>query len=60
MGRGRESERERERGNPDVKPDVGLNLTNCEIMTRAEIKRWTLTRLSHPKKLIFYEEKYRS
>ena len=28
--------------------DVGLRLTNREIMTRAEIKRQTLNRLSHP------------
>ena len=31
-----------------TEPDAGLNLTNCEIMTRAEIKSWTLNRLSHP------------
>ena len=28
--------------------DVGLKLTNRDIMTWAEIKSWTLNRLSHP------------
>ena len=31
-----------------TEPDVGLKLTNHEIMTWAETKSWTLTRLSHP------------
>ena len=28
-------------------PDVGLELMNHEIMTRAETKSWTLNQLSH-------------
>ena len=31
-----------------TEPDVGLELTNREIMTPAEIKRQTLNRLHHP------------
>ena len=26
----------------------GLQLTNCEIMTRAEVKSWMFNQLSHP------------
>ena len=29
-------------------PNSGLSLTNCEIVIRAEIKCWTLNRLSYP------------
>ena len=31
-----------------AEPDVGLEPTNCEIMTRAKIKSQMLDRLSHP------------
>ena len=31
-----------------TKPDMGLEPTNCEIMTWAEIKSWVLNQLSHP------------
>ena len=31
-----------------MEPDVGLDCTNHEIMTRAEIKSWTLNQLNHP------------
>ena len=31
-----------------MKPDVGLEPTNYEIMTRTKIKSWMLNRLSHP------------
>ena len=31
-----------------AEPDAGLELTNREIMTRAEIKSQTLNQLSHP------------
>ena len=31
-----------------VEPHAGLKLMNCEIMTWAEIKSWTLNQLSHP------------
>ena len=31
-----------------VDPDVGLKLTNCEIMTGAKIKTQTLNQLSPP------------
>ena len=31
-----------------TEPDAGLELTNCEIMTWAEIKSQTPDRLSHP------------
>ena len=31
-----------------AEPDVGLELTNCEIVTRAETRSQTLKRLSHP------------
>ena len=50
----REREREREGGrkeNPEQAHTVsteGLKLTNCEIMTGAQIKNWTLSQLSHP------------
>ena len=48
-----EAERKRERISSrlctvSTEPDEGLNLTNHEIMTWAEIKSQTLTRLSHP------------
>ena len=55
--RGRERERERERERRripsrlcavSVEPNEGLDLTNCEIVTSAEIKSWTLNQLSHP------------
>ena len=32
----------------DAEPDVGLELTNREIPTGAEIKSQTLNRLGHP------------
>ena len=54
VGEGQE-ERERERilsrlSTVSVEPDTGLELGNHEIMTRAEIKRWTLNRVTqtHP------------
>ena len=31
-----------------AEPDVELELTNCETMTWAETKSWTLNQLSHP------------
>ena len=31
-----------------TEPDMGLNPTNCEIMTRAKIKSRMLNQLSHP------------
>ena len=31
-----------------AEPDTGLDPTNCEIMTLAKIKSWTLSWLSHP------------
>ena len=31
-----------------AKPDVGLELTNREIMTSAETKSWSLNQLSYP------------
>ena len=50
-----EGERERRRDRipgrlhtVSMDPDVGLKLTNCEIMTRAEIKSRTLNQPSHP------------
>ena len=48
-----EGQKERERENPrqgpvSTKPNVGLYLRNCEIMTWATIKSWTLNQLSHP------------
>ena len=52
-GKGQQGRGERE-GIPSrlptvsTEPDVGLDLTNCEIMTRAEIKSQMLNRLSHP------------
>ena len=51
--RGRERERERERESQtgstlSSEPDMGLDLTNCEIMTWAKIQIWTLNWLSHP------------
>ena len=47
--RGRGEERESQAGSkPSTEPNWGLDLTNREIMIRAEIKGWTLNRLSHP------------
>ena len=49
--RGIERDRERESQASSmllVEPDVGLDLTNCEIMTRAETESQTLNPLSHP------------
>ena len=40
--------RKRESKNPKQGFDVGLNLTNREIMTSAEIKSWVLNGWSHP------------
>ena len=53
MGRGRERDRERERNLSrlhavSVESNVGLDLTNYEIMTRAEIKSQMINPLSHP------------
>ena len=31
-----------------AEPNVGLHLTNCEIMTGSEIKSQSFNRLSHP------------
>ena len=50
---GRERERERERISSKLhevsaEPDMGLELTNREIMTWAEIKSHMLNQLSHP------------
>ena len=58
MSRGR-AERERRERIPSrlhavsVEPDVGLDFMNCEIMTWAEIKIWTLNWLSHPGALLW-------
>ena len=55
----REREREWERENfkqnfcTSAEPDVGLDLTKCEIMTWAEIKSQTLNQLRHPSESIF-------
>ena len=38
--------------------NVGLNVTNCEIMTRAEIKSQRLNQLSHPSASSFLIYKY--
>ena len=53
--RGRERGRDRERDRilsrlhtVSTEADAGLELTNCETMTWAEIKGQTLNRLSHP------------
>ena len=53
MGGGGQRERELERipnrfCAVSVEPDTGLELTNGEIMTRAEIKSWMFKGLSHP------------
>ena len=44
---------------PEPEPDAGLKLTNCDIMTRTEIKSRTLHRLSHQdapkKKLLIWD-----
>ena len=51
---GRGAERERERENPKQDPhrqaesNMGLEITNCEIMTWAEIENQMLNWLSHP------------
>ena len=55
----REGERESKAGceTISVEPDAGLELTNREIMTWAEIKSWTLNLLSHsgaPITILFY------
>ena len=50
LGRGRERERERIPSRlraVSAEPSMGLELTNHEIVTRAEIKNQTLNRLSH-------------
>ena len=49
----REGPRERERipsrlRSGNTEPDAGLELTDCEIMTGAETKRWALNQLSRP------------
>ena len=31
-----------------AEPDVGLELTNHEIMTQVKIQSWTLNQMSHP------------
>ena len=48
--RGRERGRENLRQVPHCprRANLGLELTNCEVMTRAEIKSQTLNRRSHP------------
>ena len=51
LGRDRERQRERIPSRlhaVSMKPNVGLDFTNCEIMTWAKIKRQTLNQLSHP------------
>ena len=51
QGRGRERETERIPSRSHAvrtEPDMGLKLTNREIMIGAEIKSRTLNRLSHP------------
>ena len=48
-GRGRERERISSRLHTvSIEPDVGLEPTNFEIMTWAEMESWTLKQLSHP------------
>ena len=52
MSRG-EVERGRERipsrlHTVSAEPGTGLELTNCEVMTSAEIKNWMLNQLSYP------------
>ena len=42
------AERGRENPKCPLPSDTGLDPTNCEIMTLAEIKSQTLNRLSHP------------
>ena len=45
----REEETESQAGSaPSAQPDVGLKLTNCEIVTWAELKSQALDRLRHP------------
>ena len=56
-GRGRESGRERiprRLRAVGVDPNVGLDPTNHEITTRAEIKRWMLNQLRPPRRPGFY------
>ena len=49
MQRERERESQADRLHTvSAEPEVGLELTNCEITSRAEIKSWALNRLSHP------------
>ena len=38
-----------------AKPNMGLDLLNCEIMTRVEIKGRMLHRLSHVGGPVYYE-----
>ena len=50
-GRGRERQRERISSrlcSVSAEPDLGLNPTNFEIITWAEIKSWMFNQLSHP------------
>ena len=51
-GREREGDTESEAGfrlqAVSTEPDAGLELINCEIMTRAQTKSQTLNLLSHP------------
>ena len=39
-----------------TEPDMGLELTNCEIKVEAKIESWMLNQLSHPstQELDFY------
>ena len=46
LGRVRQGERESQAGSQGL--DKGLNFTNCEIMTCAEIKSWMFNQLGHP------------
>ena len=51
QGRGRErgrGENPKQAPHVSAEPSLGPELTNCEIMTRAEIKSRTLKRLNHP------------
>ena len=49
MGEGqREGGRQRIPSTDSAEPDVGLELTNDQIMTSAEVKSQRLNRLSHP------------
>ena len=51
QGKGRQRHRERipsRLPTISMEPDAGLNLTNHEIMTRAETKSWMVNQLGHP------------